>query len=290
MSTILQKSPDSGPVNSDLFVSVVIATFNRCTMLKKAVESVFAQTYPHYELIVVDDGSTDDTKELLAGYGPRLRAICQPNRGVSAARNAGIRAASGELVALLDSDDYWLPEKLEMQTSFFKSNPSAMICQSEEIWIRMGVRVNPGKRHRKYSGYIFEKTLPLCLVSPSAVMMRKKLLQEVGLFDEQLPACEDYDLWLRISWKYPVYLLTTPLIVKHGGHEDQLSKMPQLDKYRIAALSKLIDAGCLSDRQKEAAVSMLKKKCRIYANGCLKRSRNQEAQHYIRLAQKHTQI
>jgi GT2 family glycosyltransferase len=130
---------------------------------------------------------------------------------------------------------------------------------------------------------IFEKSLPLCLVSPSAVMIRKSLFDEVGLFDEALPACEDYDLWLRIAWKYPVYLIDTPLIVKQGGHADQLSAMPELDKYRIQALVKILRCNGLSEKQRHAAQVMLKEKCRIYANGCRKRGRVEEAAHYLAL-------
>ena len=151
---------------------------------------------------------------LLSTFEDRITVIRQANRGVSAARNAGIRAATGELIALLDSDDTWLPGKVTAQVSFFSTHPDALVCQTQEIWVRNGVRVNPGKRHRKQAGMIFERSLALCLVSPSAVMMRRSLLDDVGLFDEALPACEDYDLWLRIAWKHPIHLIDRPLIVK----------------------------------------------------------------------------
>lgn len=278
MSTKMQIKATTTP-----WVSVIIPTFNRRRFLGQAIDSVLAQTYTDFELIVVDDGSTDPTPELLAAYGPSIKVIRQPNQGVSAARNAGIRASTGELVALLDSDDHWLPRKLERQIDLFAAHPDAQICQTEEIWIRNGVRVNPKKKHRKHSGMIFEKTLPLCLVSPSAVILRRSLFDEVGLFDERLPACEDYDLWLRITWKYPVHLIDTPLIVKRGGHIDQLSRMAELDKYRIQALEKILKQGCLSPAQHTAALAMLSEKCTIFANGCRKRGRTQEAQHYQHL-------
>lgn len=265
-------------------VSVIIPTFNRNGMLKDAVDSVLEQDYGNTELIVVDDGSTDTTIQMLSAYQDRLRLLRQENRGVSAARNAGIRAAAGTLIALLDSDDLWLPGKLRAQVDYFDAHPEALICQTEEIWIRNGVRVNPGKRHRKEAGDIFERSLELCLVSPSAVMMRKSLLDEVGLFDERLPACEDYDLWLRIAWKHPVHLIDTPLIVKRGGHADQLSRMPELDKYRIRSICNLLDRGCLSEGQAQAATNMLKTKCAIYAQGCRKRGRAEDALYYDQLA------
>jgi glycosyltransferase involved in cell wall biosynthesis len=262
---------------------VVVPTFNRAEQVGQAIDSILAQTYPHRELIVVDDGSQDDTPRLLAAYGERIRAFRQENRGVSAARNLGLRAARGALIALLDSDDYWLPGKLAAQVEYLQRHPELMLCQTEEIWIRNGRRVNPKNRHRKYAGMIFEKTLPLCLISPSAVLLRRSLLDEVGLFDEGLPACEDYDLWLRITWKHPVGLIETPLIVKRGGHADQLSAMPELDKYRIRAIVKILEQKCLSPSQEAAARAMLAEKCRIYAAGCRKRGKGEEANRYLSL-------
>jgi glycosyltransferase involved in cell wall biosynthesis len=276
--SVSSPEPEARPL-----VSVVLPTYNRCQWLPQAIASVLGQTYAPLELIVVDDGSTDETPVLLKAYGSDIRVIRQANTGVSGARNTGIRAAEGELIALLDSDDQWLPEKLEHQVAFFQASRQAMICQTEEIWIRNGKRVNPKKRHRKFSGMIFEKTLPLCLVSPSAVMIRTALFREVGLFDENLPACEDYDLWLRICWKYPVHLIRMPLIVKHGGHPDQLSAMPELDKYRIHALVKILRDHRLSQNQRKAALATLAAKCSVYAGGCRKRGRLDEAGYYERL-------
>lgn len=277
---------DRSPMTS-LFVSVIIPTYNRGWIVRDAIDSALGQTYADFELVVVDDGSTDRTPQILDAYGERLRVIRQTNRGVSAARNRGIGASSGPLIALLDSDDIWLPGKLSVQVDFFKKNPAALICQTEEIWIRNGLRVNPGKRHRKSSGMIFERSLELCLVSPSAVMFRRTLLEKVGLFDESLPACEDYDLWLRVGCRFPVHLIDKPLTIKRGGHEDQLSRRPSLDRYRIRSLLKLIEAGRLTPAQRDAAVVALRKKCTVYANGCLKRGRLDEALHYTTLSRKY---
>jgi glycosyltransferase involved in cell wall biosynthesis len=258
-------------------VSVIIPTYNRAWSLATAVDSVLSQDFDAFETIVVDDGSTDETRALLTDYGAALRVIRQPNRGVSAARNAGIRAAAAPLVALLDSDDYWLPGKLAAQTAFFDQNPEAVICQTEERWIRNGVRVNPGKRHRKRGGMIFEPSLDMCLVSPSAVMLRRSLFESVGFFDERLPACEDYDLWLRISCRHPVHLIDRPLIVKRGGHPDQLSRAAGLDRHRIRAIRRLLAQNVLTADQRRAAWKTLAAKCTIYAAGCRKRGRPEEA-------------
>lgn len=264
-------------------VSVVIPTYNRAWSLATAIDSVLSQDFDAFETIVVDDGSTDGTRALLAGYGAALRVIQQANRGVSAARNAGIRKAAAPLVALLDSDDYWLPGKLAVQTAFFDQNPEAVICQTEELWIRNGVRVNSGKRHRKRGGMIFEASLGLCLVSPSAVMLRRSLFESVGFFDEQLPACEDYDLWLRISCSHPVHLIDRPLIVKRGGHPDQLSRAPGLDRHRIRAICRLLAQNVLTADQRRAAWEALATKCAVYAAGCRKRGRPDEAQRCLAL-------
>jgi glycosyltransferase involved in cell wall biosynthesis len=268
-------------------VSVIIPTYNRGWIIKEAIDSVLAQDFKDFELIVVDDGSTDNTSEVFASYGNDIKVLFQKNKGVSAARNRGIAEASGQFIAFLDSDDLWLPQKLSTQVEFFNQVSEAFICQTEEIWIRNGRRVNPKKRHKKASGMIFKPSLELCLVSPSAVMIRRSLFDRVGRFDETLPACEDYDLWLRISCRFPVHLIDTPLIIKRGGHDDQLSSMIGLDKFRIKAIEKIIESNRLSDDQYRAAVKTLKKKCDIYAAGCRKRGREGEALYYEALSGKY---
>ncbi len=266
-------------------VSVIIPTFNRAGWVREAVDSVLHQTVKPREVLVVDDGSTDGTGDVLSEYGDAIRVLrLEENRGVSAARNRGIEAAAGRYVAFLDSDDLWLPRKLEVQMAYVREYPEFRIHQTDEIWIRNGVRVNPGKRHRKPEGWIFEPSLHLCLISPSAVMIEKRLFDEVGLFDERYPACEDYDLWLRITCRFPVGLVRQALIVKRGGHSDQLSRLPVLDKYRIESIWNLLKSGMLSDAQVRAAVDVLRQKCAIYATGCRKRGRLEEAEEYLRMA------
>ncbi len=266
-------------------VSVIIPGYNRRDMLRQAVESVLAQTFSDFELIVVDDGSTEDISSDLAPHGAAVTILTQENRGVSAARNLGVSRARGEYIAFLDSDDLWLPGKIDRQVEFFKAHPEALVCQTEEIWIKNGRRVNPAKKHRKPSGMIFIPSLELCLVSPSAVMIRTSFFRGMGGFDESMPACEDYDLWLRISCRYPVYLIDTPLVIKRGGHGDQLSSAPGLDKFRIRSLQKIIDSPHLTPEMRAAAIAVLVKKCRIYAQGCARRNRAGEAEKYFRIAE-----
>lgn len=266
-------------------VTVVIPTFNRSNMVSRAVGSVLAQDVTNFRLIVVDDGSTDETQEMLASFGDRIHLVRHPfNQGVSAARNTGIRLADTAYVAFLDSDDYWKREKIGEQIRFFEENPSAVACQTEETWIRQGRRVNPKKQHAKPSGDIFAPSLRLCLVSPSAVMMRTDLFDKVGLFDESLPACEDFDLWLRIACRYPIHLLPKPLVVKEGGHEDQLSRRPCLDRFRIYALGKLLLNPLLGQEKRRLVLDELARKCRIYGIGCMKRGRTEEGAFYLELS------
>ena len=252
--------------------SAVIPTFNRAWSIERAVASVLAQTYRPLELIVVDDGSTDDTAERLAPLAAagRLTLIRQPNRGVSAARNTGLRAARGALLAFLDSDDEWLPDKIEAQADFLERRPDLMLVQTQERWIRNGRRVNPGARHQKIAGDIFIPSLTRCLISPSAVMLRRELLAETGLFDESLPAAEDYDLWLRVLVKRPVGLIDRELTVRHGGRPDQLSAGHSLDRWRVHALEKILKLE-LSPERRRAAEAELERRRRIWLTGCLKR-------------------
>ncbi len=270
-------------------VSIIIPTYNRANLLREAIDSVLTQTYQNFKLFVVDDGSTDNTREVVAGYGERVAYIFQENRGVSSARNLGIQSSTGAFIAFLDSDDLWLPEKLEQQIAIMEQRPDIQLCHTEEIWIRRGVRVNPKKKHKKHGGSIFYECLPLCVISPSSVMIRRMLFEKVGYFDETLPACEDYDLWLRITKDYPVYFIEKPLLIKRGGHSNQLSqKYWGIDRFRIQALEKLLHAGDLTSEQREQTLQELRRKCQIVARGCLKRQKFAEWEYYNQLPQKYS--
>ncbi|MBI4394687.1 MAG: glycosyltransferase family 2 protein [Candidatus Omnitrophica bacterium] len=265
-------------------VSVVIPTFNRAHTLERALNSVLVQKDVSFEVFVVDDGSIDDTRSLVEAISKtdsQVHYLFQSNQGPSAARNLGIRASRREFVAFLDSDDEWLPGKLKAQLEFFEANPTYLICQTEEIWIRNGVRVNPMKKHQKFGGFIFEKCLPLSIVSPSCVMMRREFFDQVGLFDESLPACEDYDLWLRASARLPISLIPKPYVIKYGGHEDQRSRQfSVMDQFRIRALLKLFHSGELNSQQKELVASEILRKANIVVQGARKRGKIGEAKYY----------
>ncbi len=256
-------------------ISVIIPSWNRAEQLAAALDSVYAQTLAPHEVIVVDDGSTDTTRQRVTGHYPQVRYIYQHNKGVSSARNTGISAASGDWIALLDSDDRWQPGKLEHQQQALAANPGYRLCHSDETWIRNGKRVNPMKKHAKVGGHIYLQCLPLCVISPSAVMIHRELFEAVGLFDETLPACEDYDLWLRICAVYPVLYVDQPLVIKVGGHEDQLSRRYWgMDRFRIQALEKMLAAGCLGDQDHAVTLKTLHEKIAIMLQGAVKRDNN----------------
>ncbi len=252
-------------------ISVVIPSYNRHDTLTRALQSVFAQTSPVDEAILVDDGSTDLSAEMAERDFPTVRIIRQANRGVSAARNRGIAAARFEWIALLDSDDAWQAHKIAAIRECHRQNPEFVLFHSDEIWIRHGVRVNPMRKHRKSGGWIFEKCLPLCAISPSATVMRKTTLEQLGMFDESLPACEDYDLWLRLCHRYPVCYLDQALITKYGGHDDQLSSQyTAMDRFRVRSLHRLLTSTELRPEQYEAARNMLQHKLDILLKGAIR--------------------
>ena len=260
-------------------ISVVIPTFNRISLVARAIDSVLKQSLNPYEIIVVDDGSDDGTSEMIQNKYKSIKLIQQQNNGVSAARNKGIEHAKGDWIGLLDSDDEWTEKKLENQADRLIKTPEYDFCHTNEIWIRNGVRVNQRKKHEKYGGYIFDKCLDICRISPSSVLFRKNILDHIGWFDSQLPVCEDYDLWLRITSEYRILFIDEPLIIKYGGHDDQLShSVESIEFFRIKSLENLLDRTELSTNNRVLAIQMIIKKYNIYLNGLVKRKKQSEAQ------------
>jgi len=254
------------------WVSVVIPSYNRAATLPRAIDSVLQQQRPVDEIIVVDDGSSDGTAEMLAGSYPMVTLIQQPNRGVSAARNQGIRHTRGEWIALLDSDDAWLPNRLTLQLEYVQQQ-GLRFCHGEEIWIRNGKRVNAMHKHRKEGGWIFPQCLPLCVISPSASLIHRDVFSDYGLFDEDLPACEDYDLWLRICAHEEIAFVSEPVITKYGGHADQLSRQHWgMDRFRVRAIGKLMGSTTLKPEYIELCRQTLLEKAHILLKGARKHS------------------
>ncbi|MHB1227366.1 MAG: glycosyltransferase family 2 protein [Desulfurivibrionaceae bacterium] len=271
-------------------VSVIIPTHNRAGFLAQAIDSVLAQSYANFELIVVDDGSSDETQALLASYGKSLISLRQENRGPAAARNAGIRAARHPLLAFLDSDDQFARNKLALQVAAMEAQPEVLISHTQETWFRNGRHLNQKKRHAKAGGDIFARSLALCVVGMSTVMARRELFGRVGLFDESFPCCEDYELWLRASAAHPFLLVDAALTVKHGGREDQVSVRFQtgMDSFRIRAMEKLLADIPLTPEQSRLAREELVRKAVLYGNGCLKHGRREEGQRCLSLAARYS--
>ena len=234
-----------------LDIAVVIPTHNRITFIERAIDSVLNQSIVVDEIIIIDDGSNDGTREIIKTKYPEIDYVYQSNKGISAARNKAINKTNCNWISFLDSDDTWEPNKIEKQIEAINKNPDYLICHTNETWYRNGKILNQKNKHKKFGGYIFTQCLPLCIISPSSVIIQKKLFNEIGLFDEKLPVCEDYDMWLRICHKYPVLFIEEALTNKHGGHNDQLSKKYWgIDRYRIISLEKIIESGCLCSEQR----------------------------------------
>ena len=252
-------------------ISAIIPSHNRAHTLERALESVLKQTSPVDEVILIDDGSTDDSMTLVKNRFPQVVVVQQPNRGVSTARNRGVTEASFDWIALLDSDDCWHRDKIAQIRAAQIREPEFILYHSDEIWIRNGVRVNPMRKHRKRGGWIFRHCLPLCAISPSTAVIHKETLQQLGGFDENLPACEDYDLWLRLCYLYPVCFIEQALVTRYAGHDDQLSQhYPAMDQFRIRSLDRLLRDAELEHEDWEAARHTLLDKLDILVNGAIK--------------------
>jgi len=251
-------------------ISVIIPTFNRSNLILRTIESVLNQSYKNFELIIVDDGSTDNTHEVLNSLinSAKIKYFKRQNAGVSASRNFGVSRASGEFITFLDSDDEWLSHKLRDQLDYFSQNPHMRIVYGEEIWIRNGKRVNQKAIHKKSGGSIFLACLEQCLIAPSSVMLEKKLFFEMGGFDESFVVCEDYDLWLKISSLMDIGFITHPIMIKHGGHEDQLStSFVAMDFWRIKAMQRILNSQHLILEHKNAVMASMKRRGTILLKG-----------------------
>ncbi|PID71661.1 MAG: glycosyl transferase family A [Desulfobulbus propionicus] len=273
-------------------ISVIIPTYNRAFCIERAVQSVLEQSTPPGEILIVDDGSTDNTKAIITrlqnSSAIPVVYFHQPNQGAASARNKGIVKSHFDMVAFLDSDDWWHKNKLAIQYDAMQRKDAAMISHTREIWFRHGKRVNQKKKHDPPHGNIFVPSLRMCVVGMSTVMMHKSCFERFGYFDEQLPCCEDYDLWLRMSCAIPFQRIDEALTFKDGGHEDQLSAIHRMgmDTYRITALVNVIQGGQLSDEQHLNAVAELHRKCTIYGNGCIKHGRAEEGRTYLQLPER----
>lgn len=282
-------------------ISVIIPTYNRAGFIAQAITSVLQQTLASGticgEILVVDDGSTDATPEIVQQMRRKkqigeipLRYLYQENKGASAARNLGITAAKYDMLCFLDSDDRWVPHKLAMQFKAMQRQPQYLISHTRETWYRYGMQVNQKKKHAPPHGKIFQRSLRMCVVGMSTVMMRREVFQRYGLFNESMPCCEDYDLWLRVSREEAFLLVDEALTLKDGGRPDQLSALHRLgmDRWRIYSLCLLLEKTSLEAEQYDQVVAELERKCRIYGKGCIKHGRPEEGEYYLALPKQQT--
>jgi len=272
-------------------VNVIIPVRDRRELVCRAVQSVLDQTVKADDILVIDDGSTDGSGDVVEQNFPGVRVIRSAPQGVSHARNLAIDdrrgdgATEADWFAFLDSDDQWHSQKLERQLGLVRQRPDARVVHCDEVWIRDGRRVNPMRKHAKPGGDIYRHCLPRCCMSPSATMIHRDVFESVGLFDESMPACEDYDLWLRIAARYPVHFIDEKLLTRYAGHDDQLSRrVPAQDRYRLRALEKMLDSDCLSADDWQATLNTFATKVEIYTGGAAKRGRHEEAEHWRRRA------
>ena len=265
-------------------VSVVIPTYNRVPYLGRAITSVLKQSYPVNEIIVIDNDSTDQTLSFIKKKFTSIRVIIEKKRGVSFARNLGIKNCKYNWIDFLDSDDEWITDKIEKQFVLLKeSNFKYQFIHTNEIWIKNGILKNQKKKHFKRGGHIFEDCLDICKISPSSVLIKKELFDEYGLFDEKFKVCDDYELWLSITSKIKIGYLDKPLIKKHGGHKGQLSdKYWGIDRYRIKALEKILINDNLNKQQKLKVLEYLLKKINIILLGAINRNNKRIFNMYIK--------
>ena len=263
-------------------ISVIIPTYNRCDLLKRAINSVIIQTITPKEIIIVDNGSTDQTYQMVSSLFPEINYFIEKKRGVSAARNKGILESKSKWIAFLDSDDAWKPTKLEKQMEYSVFNQDKYrIIHTDETWYRNKKFLNQLKKHKKSGGNIFKNSLQLCCISPSSVVLKKQIFEEYGLFDENLEVCEDYDMWIRITAKEEVGFLDSPLVLKYGGHSDQLSKkFWGMDRFRIKSLEKNLKNEHFSKSQKINVLDTLIEKLTIVSDGALKRGNKETFKKY----------
>ena len=269
---------------NDYKVSVIIPTLNRINTLQRAIDSVIAQSFKSIEIIVVDNGSSDGSVNMLKKNYPTVKLIHEHKSGVSASRNKGIMYAKNTWIAFLDSDDAWDQKKLEKQINLLhNSHDKYRLIHTNEIWIRNGKKINQMKKHQKFGGYIFNECLALCCISPSSVLIDRSIFDDMGLFNENLPVCEDYDMWLRICSKEAVLFIDEKLTFKYGGHKDQLSKSYWgMDRFRVNSIENLILNYDLNTDQKNKSMATLIKKLKIIINGAKKRNNSSIINEYTK--------
>lgn len=262
-------------------ISVVIPTYNRYGVLKRAIHSVLAQTHKPKEIIIIDDGSNDKTSQIIKEF-PQINYYYQENAGVSSARNLGIKYSKSKWIAFLDSDDEWHKDKLQEHIFFHKQHPQVLMSYTDEKWMRDDKEVKLPKKFHKVGGEIFCECLSHCIIAPSATLISKDLLDDIGDFDESLEVCEDYDLWLRVAIQNSIGLIDKKLITKYGGSEDQLSmKYWGMDRFRVLSLEKILSNSKFNNKTHyDSLVKTLVQKYELLKKGAIKHNKISDIKQY----------
>lgn len=232
--------PDKPPT-----VSVIIAVLNCADTIERAVESALAQTWTDYEIIVVDGGSTDGTLEKLRPYGGRIRLMAQTGKGVSNARNEGIKASRGEYIAILDADDEWLPEKLKVQMAYLQDHPETDMVFSDVYWYD----VNGEFKGRVYkapgvdfsTGRVFDRIFEDNFISTGTTLIKRGCFEEAGFFDETIFYAEDTELWLRMAYIFRIGYLAEPLIKYRLRPASRILEFEKHYQAKIRFLEEFVD-------------------------------------------------
>ncbi|MCK4305695.1 MAG: glycosyltransferase family 2 protein [Candidatus Eisenbacteria sp.] len=289
-------------------VTVIVPTHNKKEPVAEALRSVLSQTFRDFEIVVSDDGSTDgtplhllrmlgaqpDALEILSRMSPTSikpfsHAFSQngvtvqyhygSNRGLSAARNRGIRSARGDYIAFIEAEDEWQREHLEVQMAFLESHPDARLCRVAERYVKDG-KPRKNRNTSTASGWIFEAALEASPMSTSALLAHRSCFASCGAFDENLPACDEYDLWLRFAARYPIYYIPDgPIVTRKSARGDGSSRTWSWDRFRVYALEKAFQSGHLSPNQRFMVAQEIVRKCERLVQG-FRRQRSDERSNF----------
>jgi glycosyltransferase involved in cell wall biosynthesis len=291
--------------------TVVVPTCNRREMVAQALQSVLAQTYRNFELVVVDDGSTDGTPmHLMRLLGAEPRAVeilsrmnpaalnpffhqfvhdgipiqyqYHPNRGLGAARNRGIRHARGTYVAFLEAEDLWEPTHLQAQIAFLDGDGWARIARVGGRQAKDGTRARRSRRAEEASGWIFSQALEACPAGLSCAVVHRGCFAECGTFDENMPACDDYDLWLRLAARFPIHYVAGPEVTHRSPRPELASHSWTWDRFRVYALEKAFQSGQLNPEQRFLVSQEIVRRCEHLVEGYRRQKSEERANFYER--------
>jgi glycosyltransferase involved in cell wall biosynthesis len=265
-------------------VDVIIPAYGRVGLLTEAITSVLNQTHSDLRLFVVDDGSSAPIGPQLQISDSRLQILrLEKNGGSGPARNHGVAAGSAPLIAFLDSDDLWHPEKLAKQVAYLENNSGCQWLHTNEIWLRGEQEVKQRSEHRKQGGQFLLRAFDRCLIATSAVMLRREFFERHSGFASPFRICQDFELWLRLLADAPVGFLEEPLAIKRTGDWVQASATPEIDRFRVLALHRFyrqIRADTAMAEYVEPLLNEAERKSRMLATGAAKHGNTLRAARY----------